>query len=330
MPARRRDRRAVTVRVTALVVSAALALAACADDLPATQGLTGDVAVAGSSSLTPLVRAGVAEYTTEVEPGVQVRLATTGTGAGVARLCAGEVDVAMTSRPLTGEERAACEAAGVTPERLVLANDAVVVVVPSRNEAVRCLTSAELRRLWSADGGGTGQPARTWQDVRDDLPATTLVPFAPGPASGTGDVFVEAVLEGAPQREDAARSEDDAVIVDGVAASPGGVGYVPLAYAAGSDDVRAVALDTGAGCVAPDAGAVADGTYPLARELAVVVDGSTWREERVVRGLVEHLVRRADDLARQVGDVPRSPAQRTAALAPLQGRDATGPAPSPP
>jgi phosphate transport system substrate-binding protein len=291
----------------------ALVLAGCGHDLPATQGLTGTVAVAGSSSLAPLVRDGVEEFLAEVEPGVTVRLDVSGTGAGLARLCPADgvpqVQVVMASRPLTAEESDACAAAGVQPADVVLATDAVVLVVPARNDYVRCLTTTELADLWSAD-----DPPRTWADVREDLPPVVLVPYAPGPDGGTADVFAEEVLDGADQRGDAARSEDDAVVVEGVATSPGGVGYVPLSYALRSDRVRPVAFDAGDGCVTPGTRTVADGSYPtLRRELRVVVDGGAYADSRSVRAFVDYLHARSGGLARRTGMVPRTEGQRAAA-----------------
>ncbi len=309
--------------MAALLLSAtAVALAACSDGPPATQGLTGTVRVAGSSSLAPLVRAGAADLVGDVEPGVQVDVAVTGTADGLRRLCApatpDAVEVAMASREPTAEELAACEAAGVEPVEVVLARDGVAVVVPARNDWVRCLTGTELARLWSSD-----DPPATWAEVRDGLPEVALAPYAPGPASGTAEVFAAEVLDGGPLRPDAARSEDDAVVVEGVAASPGGVGVVPSSYAGRAAGVRAVAVDLGDGCVASDARSVDDGSYgPLARELRVLVDRAAYDDDRSVRALVDLLHARADALAESTGAVPRSAAQRTAAARALGGAGA--------
>lgn len=296
-------------------------LAACAPDLPASQGLSGTVVVDGSSTLTPLLRAVADELVTDVEPGVTVDIATSGTGAGIQRLCAGTVHVAMAARSITAQERAGCADAGVEPVEVPVGLDAVSVVVPRRNDYVRCLTVAELASLW----GATGPAPATWQDVREDWPPTALSLFSPGPTSGTATSFVDVVLDGSPQRLDVATSEDDEVIVQGVAASPGGLGYVPLGHAlGGGDEVRVVAVDAGDGCVEPAAGTATDGSYPMSGGLQVYVSRQAYTDHAAVAALVGLLVARASSAAEQVRGVPPTSQQQQAADAAL---DKLGPGP---
>ena len=296
-------------------------LTACAPALPRTEGLSGTVVVDGSSTVTPLVRAVADELTGEVEPGVTVDLTTSGTGPGLQRLCAGTVDVAMASRPITDQELTACAAAGVEPVEVPVGLDAVSVVVPRRNDYVDCLTVAELASLW----GATGPAPATWQDVREQWPPTALALLSPGPTSGTATRFAEVVLDGAGQRLDVPTSEDDEVVVQGVAASPGGLGYVPLGRAlAGEDDVRVVAVDAGDGCVVPDAGTATDGTYPMTRSLQVYVSQQAYDDRAAVAALVGLLVARAEPVAEQVRGVPPTPRQQREADAALE---ALGPGP---
>lgn len=280
-------------------------LVGCSPVEPESEGLSGTVVVDGSSTVTPLVRAVSDELVDRVEPGVTVELKTSGTTAGLARLCAAEADVAMASRAITDEELAACEAAGVEAVEVPVGQDAVTVVVPRRNDYVGCLTTDELARLW----GGTD--VLTWQDLREAWPATALVLFAPGEGSGTAATFGADVLDGAAPRADVATSEDDEVLVQGVARSPGGLGYVPLGYArAAEDQVRAVALDAGDGCVEPDAGTVSDRTYPLSRTLQVYVSVQAYADEPAVAALVDLLVMREADAAEEVLVVPPSAEQQ--------------------
>lgn len=299
-----------------LVPSTAVTLAACSDGLPAGRGVSGTVVVDGSSTATPLVAAGIEEFVADVEPGVSVELTTSGTGEGVARLCAAETDIAMASRELTDDEAASCEAEGVDPVAVPIAVDAITVVVPRRNDYVDCLSLAEVQEVFASTG-----EAATWAEVREGWPATTLVPFAPGPASGTADVLDERVLDGEGLRTDAATSEDDEVLVQGVAASPGGVGIVPLGYAlAAGDQVRPVAVDAGSGCVEPSVGTVSDGGYaPLSRPVFVYVAAGAYEQRPEVAAFVDYLAGRADELAEQVGGVPPVAEDQQAAIDLLDG-----------
>lgn len=294
-------------------------LAGCAEPLPEGRGVSGSVVVDGSSTLTPLVQAGVAEFTAEVEPGVSVDLTTSGTGAGVQRLCAGEADLAMASRGMTEEEVAACTASGVESVEIPVGLDAISLVVPRRNDYVDCLSTGELARIWSTPG--TGEPVRSWAEVREGLPDITLALFEPGASSGTSDYFDEVVLEGAEPRTDVATSEDDDVIAQGVATNPGGFGYVPLTYAEQrSETLRTVAVDAGDGCVEPTVGAAADGSYaPLTRPLYLYVAADAYRQRPAVAAFVDYLVERAAPLAEQVAGVPGGQADAATARQRLAG-----------
>jgi len=298
--------------VAALLASGTFA--ACTSDLPESEGLSGTVVVDGSSTLTPLLRAVADELVVDVEPGVTVDLTTSGTGAGIERLCAGVVDVAMASRPITVEEEAGCAEAGVEPVEVPVGLDAVSVVVPRRNDYVDCLTVAELASLW----GATGPAPATWQDVREDWPSTALALFSPGPSSATTTSLAEVVLDGSPQRLDVATSEDDEVVVQGVAASPGGLGYVPLGYAlGGEEDVRVVAVDAGDGCVEPSAGTATDGSYPMSRPLQVYVSRQAYTDRAAVVALVRVLVARGPRAAEEARGVPPTAQQQQAAAVAL-------------
>lgn len=299
-------------------------LVACSDDMPASEGLSGTVTVDGSSTVTPLLRAVADELVAEVEPGITVELTTSGTSAGLRRLCDGRADVAMASREITAEELTACAEAGVEAVEVPVGLDAVSVVVPARNDYVDCLGTEELARVFGA-AETTTSPVTTWQDLRPGWPGTVLVLFGPGAGSGTADSFSQVVLDGGPQRGGLATSEDDSVLVQGVAASPGGLGYVPMGYALdAADAVRAVPVDAGDGCVGPTPETAADGTYPLTRPVMVYVSARSYADDAAVAALVDHLVRRGADLAEDAGVVPPSADQQAEAQAALDALGSDG------
>ena len=103
----------------AAITAAALALSACggqsaggsADGGSASGGLSGAVVADGSSTVAPLTAA-AADLFGEVEPDVNVTVATSGTGGGFQAFCAGETDISNASRAIKDEEAAACEADG--------------------------------------------------------------------------------------------------------------------------------------------------------------------------------------------------------------------------
>ena len=106
-------------------------------------GLSGAVVADGSSTVAPLTDA-AADLFREDEPDVNVTVATSGTGGGFKKFCAGETDISDASRAIKDEEAAACEAAGIEFTEIVVANDGLSVVVNPDNDWADCLTVEQL------------------------------------------------------------------------------------------------------------------------------------------------------------------------------------------
>ena len=117
-------------------------------------------------------------------------------------------------------------------------------------------------------------PVSLWRDLRPDFPAEAIHLFGPGTDSGTFDFFNTVVL-GRPggSRVDYYPTEDDFLVVQGVAGEPWSLGYFGRAYyAANRDRVKALQVDTGFGCVSPSPESISDGRYgPLTRDLHLYV-----------------------------------------------------------
>jgi phosphate transport system substrate-binding protein len=259
-----------------------LALAACGGDQNGSgddgSALSGSVAVDGSSTVAPLSQAAAAFYAEE-QPGVNVTVATSGTGGGFEKFCNGETDISDASRPIKDEEAAICEANGIAFEELTVANDALTVVVNKDNDWVDCLTVEQLQAIWAP-----GSTVTNWNQVDPSFPDEELVLYGPGTDSGTFDYFTDEINgeEGA-SRTDYEPSEDDNVIVQGVASSAGGLGYFGFTYyEENTDQLKALAIDNGSGCVTPSAEAAQDGSYaPLSRPLFIYVSDVALEEEQV-------------------------------------------------
>ena len=201
----------------------------------------------------PLTEA-AAELFQEEQPDVQVTVGTSGTGGGFEKFCNGETDISNASRPIKDEEKAACEANGITYQEFQVANDALTVVVNKENDWADCLTVDQLEAIWGPDSTVTN-----WNQVDPSFPDEALQLFGPGTDSGTFDYFTAEINgeEGA-SRTDYSPSEDDNVIVQGVTGSPGGLGYFGYTYfEENADNLKAVEIDSGDGCVAPSVETVA-------------------------------------------------------------------------
>jgi phosphate transport system substrate-binding protein len=231
--------------------------------------LSGTVNVDGSSTVYPITEA-VAEEFQKANQGVKVTVAFAGTGGGFKKFCNGETDMNDASRPIKADdagEGVACKAKGIDYLELGIATDALSVVVNKDNTWATCLTTAQLKKMW--DQGST---VKNWSDVDPSFPAEPIKLFGPGPDSGTFDYFTEAINGKAKQsRSDYTPSEDDNALVTGVAGDKDALGYFGFAYLEENlDKIKAVAIDSGGGCIEPSAANVDNATYkPLARPLFI-------------------------------------------------------------
>jgi phosphate transport system substrate-binding protein len=297
-------------RVAALAVGLALTTAACGG-ADAGQGstedgaLSGTIQIDGSSTVAPLSEA-AAEGFQEENPGVQVVVGTSGTGGGFEKFCAGETDISDASRPIKDSEAEACKAKGITYEEITVANDGLAVVV-NKDNPIECLTVEQLKKIWEP-----GSKVMNFQEVDPSFPDLDIALFGPGTDSGTFDYFTDAINgeEGA-SRTDYQPSEDDNVVVQGVQANRGGLGYFGLSYVEENPDaLKAVAVDGGSGCVKPSTETVLDGTYkPLGRPLFIYASNRTV-ETPAGQAFLEYYIANSDAIAEQALYVPLSDEQK--------------------
>ncbi|WP_205315620.1 PstS family phosphate ABC transporter substrate-binding protein [Nonomuraea lactucae] len=230
--------------------------------------LAGQVKVDGSSTVAPLTSA-AAEFFSEQQPKVNVTVGTSGTGGGFEKFCNGETDISDASRPIKDEEKTACEGKGIKYGELTVATDALTVVVNKDNTWAKCLTTAQLKKMWEPAAEGK---ITSWKQVDPKFPDEPLKLFGAGTDSGTFDYFTDEINgeEGA-SRKDYSPSEDDNVTVQGVAGSKGGLGYFGFTYfEENAAKLKAVEIDSGSGCVAPSVETAQSGKYtPLSRPLFV-------------------------------------------------------------
>lgn len=261
-------------------------------------GLSGTVTIDGSSTVAPLSEA-AADLFRDVEPGVNVTVATAGTGGGFKKFCAGETDISDASRAISDEEKAACEKAGISFTEVIIANDGLAVVVNPENTWATCLTVAQLKTMWSPASEGK---VTNWNQIDAKFPDQPLTLFGAGTDSGTFDYFTAAINgeEGA-SRTDYSPSEDDNITIQGVKGDKGASGYFGLSYVEENpDSVKAVQVDGGDGCVAPSTETVQDESYtPLSRPLFIYVKHASYTDNPAVKAYVDFFVENEAKIAEQ-------------------------------
>lgn len=297
------------LEVTALLM--VIGLGACGGDREGAgdSGLSGSIQADGSSTVFPITEAVAEEFMAETGGDVRVTVALSGTGGGFKRFCTGETAISNASRPIEESEREVCAQNGVEVVELEIAWDGLAVLVNPANSFVQCLTVEELKRIWNA-----GSTVRTWQDVRPEWPAQDIKLYGPGTNSGTFDYFTEVINgEGGATRADYTASEDDNVLVQGVAGDASALGYFGYAYLAENrGQLKAVAVDGGEGCVMPTPETIESGAYaPLSRPLYIYVNRAELQRPEV-EAFVDFYLANTAELSEAVGYIPLGP-QRTQA-----------------
>ena len=258
------------MKFTSFAVAAALSLAGLALAPNAVDAQT--IKIDGSSTVFPITEAVAEEFQILKRGKVRVTVGISGTGGGFKKFCRGETDVQDASRPILTAEMEACRAAGIKYYELPVAYDALTVVVHPQNTWITSLTVAELKKMW--EPAAQGKVLR-WNQVNPKWPDAPLVLFGPGSDSGTFDYFTEAVVGKAKSsRGDFTGSEDDNVLVQGVASNKNALGYFGYAYYPPNQSrLKAVPIVGQSGkAVGPSPETVNDGTYePLSRPIFIYV-----------------------------------------------------------
>jgi phosphate transport system substrate-binding protein len=242
--------------------------------------VSGKIEADGSSTVGPLTTA-AAELFREQQPGVNVTVGISGTGGGFERFCNGETDISDASRPIKEDEEVPiCKKNGIAYTEFQVAIDALTVVVNSENDWIDCITTDQLKAIWEPKS-----KIDNWNDVPGgDYPHEKLTLAGPGTDSGTFDYFTDEINgeEGA-SRSDYQASEDDNVTVRAVEGDKGGLGYFGFTYYEENQDrLKALAIDSGSGCVEPSADTARDGSYtPLSRPLFIYVKNTSLRKPEV-------------------------------------------------
>ena len=278
-----------------LPLAALLAAAACG-------GAPQDIKVDGSSTVFVLSEA-VAEEFTKAGNRARVTVGQSGTGGGFQKFCRGETDINDASRPIRATEISACQAAGINYFEIPVAYDGIAVVVHPNANWLSDISIEELKTLWAPDAQGK---IMRWSQIRAGWPDREIHLYGAGVDSGTYDYFTEAVVgkEGA-SRGDFTASEDDNVLVQGIASDEGALGFLPFAYYFENQNrLKAIPVKKGDGAaVGASFETIRTGTYhPLSRPLFIYAsEKSVSRPE--VQQFVDFYISHVGALAEEVGYV---------------------------
>ena len=176
---------------------------------------------------------------------------------------------------------------------------------PAANDFVSDVTLEELALIFSS--------AETWSDVRAEWPNEAIQRFIPGTDSGTFDYFVEEVFDEDEEPILSANpqlSEDDNVLVPGIAGGPYAIGFFGYAYYIENQDALRIISIEG---IEANAETTDDGSYPLARPLFIYSDAGIMAEKPQVAAFINFYLARVNDELVDVGYFPASASALNAA-----------------
>ncbi len=260
------------------------------------------ITIDGSSTVYPISEAIAEEFRAEF-PDVNITIGVSGTGGGFKKFGRGELDIANASRPIKEAEGNDAAKNNISYVQLEVAYDGLAVVVNPQNDWVKCITVEQLKKIWEPDAQGK---IKKWNQIDPSWPNEDIRLFGPGVASGTFDYFTEAVVgESGKSRGDYTASEDDNILVQGVAGDKFGLGFFGIAYfEENKDKLKVVPVDGGKGCILPTGETVTNGTYaPLSRPLYIYVSSAAIKNPEVVNFINFYLINAAS-LLKDVGYIP--------------------------
>ncbi|MEM7066748.1 MAG: PstS family phosphate ABC transporter substrate-binding protein [Cyanobacteria bacterium P01_B01_bin.77] len=282
--------------------------AVAAGALTATSAVAQTIAIDGSSTVFPITEAMAEEYALSGNS-ASITVGVSGTGGGFKKFCAGETVISNASRPIKDTEKELCASNGIEYIAIPVAYDALTVVINPANDWATEMTVDQLNTMWDSPAEGT---INRWNQIDPSWPDEEIGLYGPGTDSGTFDYFTDEINgDGGVSRADYTASEDDNVLVRGVASDPYAIGYFGLAYFAENDDIlNAVSIyneDLGEFVEPSKANVEADIYQPLGRPIFIYVNTVALANSgNGVADFVEFYLENADagDLILEVGYVP--------------------------
>ena len=335
-----------------IILAFSLTAAACGDDdddagadtdddtgAPVDDGggdISGSINISGSSTVLPITELVAEDFDASNDGATTTTVDGPGTGDGFELFCTGETDVSDASRPISDEEIATCEENGIEYVEIQVAYDGMAVMTNPNNEAVECLSFADLYAMIGPEAEGIS----TWADaqaVASELGSTTELPDAelaltgPGQESGTYDSFIEIALEDiaeergqeATTRTDYSANADDNIIIQNIESSDTSLGWVGFAYAEeAGDGVREIAIsaEPGGDCVEPSGDTISDGSYPLSRPLFIYVNQANAEESPALAAFVDFYLEGLNAFVEEAGYVVMPDDEVEAQVAAWEGR----------
>lgn len=224
--------------------------------------------IKGSDTMVNLALAWTEAFRVE-HPEISISITGGGSGTGLASLLNNTTDIANASRRIKEEEIDLAHSLGIEPVELVIARDAVAIIV-NHNNPINQLTLQQISDIYAGK-------YHNWQELGgDDRP---IVRVSRESNSGTHIFFLEEVLRlGDPDSRvlfdpNTLLLPSSEGIIAEVRDNPNAIGYDGLGYVTPEVKVLGTTAEDHGPYIWPSIATVSDGTYPIARDLYAYTDG---------------------------------------------------------
>lgn len=246
-----------------------LALAGCTYSTASLPETKTSITNRGSDTMVNLALAWAEAYA-QVHPQTRISVTGGGSGIGITALINGTVDIANVSRAMSPGEFADAKKNGVDPKEIIVARDAIAVIVNPANP-VDQLTLQQVSDIF------TGR-VNNWREVGgEDRP---IVRVSREVNSGTHVYFRDSVLR-LGKKDDKSIFAADTLLLsssEGITAevsqNPNAIGYDGLGYVVDSVKVLSLGLSPGGPFYPPSLETVQNHEYLISRDLYMYTNGT--------------------------------------------------------
>lgn len=228
------------------------------------------VKISGSTTVLPIISSCRDEFLAEnndTNSNLDVQVSAGGSGAGIAALIAGTVDIAMSSRDIKSSELTQIPNLNKT----VIAKDALAIAVNNNNNITQ-ITITQVKSIYN----GT---YTNWNQVggADQV----IVVMGRESTSGTYEYFNEHIMLKTSMRSDVQQKTSNAQMQTDISSTPGAIGYVGLGFL---DGIKGLNLaNSSLNYVKPSIENALSLSYPAVRDLYLFTNG-------VPTGLVKEFI----------------------------------------
>lgn len=220
------------------------------------------IKISGSTTVLPIIQKAADQYMA-THANADIQVSGGGSGAGIQAIGTKTVDIGMSSREVTADEKAKYPAFVITS----VAQDGIAVIVNPANE-IQYITLDQIRDIYLGN-------ITTWNEITGANVSGTsnqIVVIGRDSASGTRSYFDESILAKKTPTKQMLEKNSNGAVLQTVAQTPGATGYVSIGFV--SKDVKALPIWYDADrIIAPCLATVKDKTYPISRDLYVITNG---------------------------------------------------------